>query len=714
MKRWLVGLTVLLGWLAIAGPISGYADVLPKEDDRFQAIAKAPQGVPLDNLFQLGGYAAYTRFIDSPLVPNSIAQITRNNSSFADIQSGAIWSKDGMTRSNNKFDYSKDAEISFWLYFGAKHGDAGDGMAFVLQNSEKGQTATGPAGESMGVWSSDRNSIGGSVGYDTIMNSWALEFDTHVNDNSGGGASNAFDIGKTVKDGPHIASGYPGEKSSYRKISTGASELIHTQPKLAGDLADGNWHHLSLTWKANTKEMSYRFNDRNPDTGQQNTLNVVSDTISIDTSKFNSDNNQVFWGITGSTNAYKSENSFVIVDSADTLGTVKSSADLFDETTKKPIAEGDNVSAGDHVSYKYAFHYDVKSNQDIQPLTMDVPLPTPLKWQSGGVNYQDLGKQDIFSDDNLAQETVHTTWSQPLNGENKTAVVTVTGTVPEVKTKTTVAGVTARFYGPNYQTKLNLPSFNITGQHTLKLVAQAANTTVKHSEPATITGTLTDNDKPIPTEDMQDYHLNAVLNGKATTAGSLDSAGHFNFNIAPKDLKVGDNQLVLVGADSVDAAADDRSHRSNAVTITIKREEGALYISDVAENSTFIPTQLTGRPQWISRQNDWRLKVMDERGANRKWTLQVALGTPFHLKDGSSLMTGDVALRHGHDQDDILKHAAVNVMSKTTTTEDEETDVLPSHWNEVEGLALHVNGGAVAGDYEGTFDWQLVDGPQAD
>ncbi|KRK91272.1 hypothetical protein FC99_GL002420 [Levilactobacillus koreensis JCM 16448] len=681
------------------------------------------------------------------------------------------------------------------MYFGNKGDKAADGMAFVLQNSSAGIKSLGAAGEGLGVWGNDGNgdpqSDVSGITYGAIDNSWALEFDTrpNVSEDSLGGAD-SFDLGKiakypgtvfseiseekVVRNGMHIASGYPKSAETYsdsyykrqwikdpnnpnRGKWNGPGKLYkmnHVRPKSAGNLADGKWHHLSLAWSATNKTMTYTLNDIDPNNKKKQSIDdIITDTLKINVNipgennlnaldklskasgiklnestrdgaasiKTDPDGN-VYWGVTGATNAYSSENGLVVVDSATSLGHVESSATLTKKTSQtsqneEKISEGDSVTSGDQVTYTYTFDYQGNSQQDIHPLTMDVPLPTPLKWQSGGVSY---GNESIlsepFSTDELTHTQIQKTWTQSLNGTNPKAIVKVTGIVPKVTSPVKVAAVTARFFGDNYQTKLSLPSYNIQSkkQMDLKLTADKTSFELKHSDSATITGSLTDNDQPIPAEEMKDYHLNALLNGKATTSGSLDSTGHFNFNIAPKDLKVGDNQLVLVGADDVDAADDDRSHRSNAVTITIKREEGTLYISKVAENSTFIPTQLTGRPQWISRQNDWQLKVMDERGANSKWTLQVSLGTPFHLKDGSGLMTGDVALRHGHDQDEVLKNDAVNVMSKTTTTEDEETDVLPSHWNEVEGLALHVNGGAVAGDYEGTFDWQLVDGPQAD
>jgi len=156
VKRWLVGLTVLLGWLVIAVPISGYADVLPnlkatdqsdyQDQDWYHGIATAPQGVPLDNLFYVkgDGFDSTPKLIDSPLVPKSIAQVTHDTvwkmPPGQPKQASALWSRrdpqaNPLSRSDNRLNLNKDAAISLWMYFGDKGGGAADGMAFVLQNS---------------------------------------------------------------------------------------------------------------------------------------------------------------------------------------------------------------------------------------------------------------------------------------------------------------------------------------------------------------------------------------------------------------------------------------------------------------------------------------------------------------------------------------------------------------------------------------------------
>ncbi|WP_382333183.1 lectin-like domain-containing protein [Levilactobacillus fujinensis] len=722
------------------------------------AVDTAPQGVPLDNLFHMAGAGSLAKIVDSPLVPRSIAQLTLDTSGdYKETQGTAIWSTKSAQanpyiRSDNRFDLKRDQAISLWMYFGNKGTNAADGMAFVLQNSEDGKYAEATGGEGLNVWGSDRNSIIGSssaVAMTAIENSWALEFDTNVNKTvNSGGMADSFDAGplqlnntgdysldtgkaSVVRDGMHIASGYPADAKTYmehyyknhydpdsRSYRSGYFfTMNHTNPKAAGNLSNGEWHHLSLKWKAADKTMTYTFNDRDPKTNQvRSGMDIVSDTLDINTDKLGigggADGN-VFWGITGSSGSL-SENGLVVIDSSDSLGHVTSQASLIDVTQNKKISKGDSVAPGDKISYKYTFNYEGDSQQDIEPLTMDVPLPMPLQWQTGGVSYQkNPAKNENFNSNELNQERIKKAWVQPLDGSNPQAVVTVTGVAPEVKTTTSVAAVTSRFYGPNYQTKLTLPSYMIKAKRTLQLDSPTTTFNLRHSESATITGQLTNAGVPIPASEMQDYHVDAMLNGHAVSAGSLDKNGSFEFTISPKQLNVGSqNKLVLVGADQVsDAAANDRNHQSNSVTISLNRQIGTLYISKLPQNASFIPTELKGHSQWVSRQSGWNLDVVDERGAQNRWTLAVSLETPFHTVGGTTPMNGNVALlRNGYSE--LLTTSPATVMSKTTHEDDETTHVLQEHWDANNGFELQVNGGAIAGNYEGTFNWQLIDAPQ--
>ena len=178
MKRWLVGLIVMLGWLAIAVPISEAAETLPsmratdksdyQDQDWHHGIDTAPQGVPLDNLFYIRGegYDSTPKLIDSPLVPNSIAQVTHDTIwktyPGQPKQASALWSRkdprvNPLARSDNRLNLNKKSAISLWMYFGDKGSDAADGMAFVLQNSSSDITALAAAGEGLGVWGADNS-----------------------------------------------------------------------------------------------------------------------------------------------------------------------------------------------------------------------------------------------------------------------------------------------------------------------------------------------------------------------------------------------------------------------------------------------------------------------------------------------------------------------------------------------------------------------------
>src|SRR5699024_3821774 len=93
----------------------------------------------------------------------------------------------------------KKQTLSMWLYFGSVKDPRGipDGMAFVLQNDDRGANAISKLngkvnnGETLGVWGSDGNKdvTNTDAGYggvtpiqkQAIQNSVAIEFDTETN-----------------------------------------------------------------------------------------------------------------------------------------------------------------------------------------------------------------------------------------------------------------------------------------------------------------------------------------------------------------------------------------------------------------------------------------------------------------------------------------------------------------------------------------------------
>jgi len=715
MKRWLMGMLVGLSLLLPA--VSGRADA-----DLDHAVATAPQGVPLDNLFSMAGVDNFTKLIDSPLVPASIAQITRDNPGAADIQAGAIWSKTGLTRMNNQFNLNVDGQMALWLYFGDKSDQAGSGMAFVLQNSDRKSQATAAGGESLGVWGNDRNGLGVDLVTTTaIKQSWALEFDTHVNRTDIVGRSDAFDRDAPVNSGMHIASGYPEEATTYRKLGSDKHSYFsmnHQQPKMVANFADGQWHHLTLDWQADKKQMTYHYNDRDPATGRARSgMAVVQDTVTVDPSKLGAtaENGNVYWGITGSTSGYNSENALAMVDSSDSLGKVTPQATLYNVTTKRVVSAGGRVAMGDQLRYQYQFDYDAAtSNQDIQPLSMDLPLPRPLTWTAGGVGYNQDPISEPFSLAELAQSEIKKPWRETLDKRRNRVTVSTTGTAPTVSHTTIVPSVTARFYGPNYQTQLSLPSYRIQAAVQLTLANLGATTQqLGHHEDATVQVRLTNDGESFAVDDLTGYRLRAKLNGQTVSmtdlAGQLVAGqpiGTAQLTVKSTLLKPGDNQLTLQAVDAVDDQI-----RSNEIQVTLTRGPGTLGFAEVSPQVDFADTALTGVAQHIQRKPGWRLTVLDERGPQRHWKLVVQQRTPFRTASGQRLRGQVVFMRnHGEEPVGDQTQAAVLVAEKTTASDSEQTSVSGS-WQADQGPHMLVNSDTLAGKYQGVLEWRLQDVP---
>ncbi|MEN2359840.1 lectin-like domain-containing protein [Levilactobacillus brevis] len=161
-----------------------------------------------------------------------------------------------------------------WMYFGNYPVNAGDGMAFVIQNDARGINAVSRAsngtvgnGQTLGVWGVDDNtsSTAAQIASRGIQNSWALEFDTYLNDNN-------FDL-QTGRAKQHIASNYPGYSGSYASggnffyLKHNGLMTDSSDPSYLLSSRDYTWKHLTLEWSAAASTITYSFNDKDSATG---------------------------------------------------------------------------------------------------------------------------------------------------------------------------------------------------------------------------------------------------------------------------------------------------------------------------------------------------------------------------------------------------------------------------------------------------------------
>ncbi|STY40652.1 immunoglobulin-like domain-containing protein [Listeria booriae] len=147
-------------------------------------------------------------------------------------QAGGLWSD-----ASNKVDLTKNFHLKADLFMGTDPNGA-DGMAFVMQNDPRGNTAISANGGALGLY-------GGSY----IKNALAVEIDTYINDGSEYGET--WDRDVTPKN-EHIAITVPGvgpviEHKALNVLPNGAY------------FEDGEFHEVTFDWNASTKTLSYNY-----------------------------------------------------------------------------------------------------------------------------------------------------------------------------------------------------------------------------------------------------------------------------------------------------------------------------------------------------------------------------------------------------------------------------------------------------------------------
>lgn len=141
-----------------------------------EIIKTAPRGIALDDIFAVEDRQGDTYIEKVEDTDTDIVFITDKEKNNGKDQVGAIWSTDNM-----KIDLENDFEAEMSLYLGGNGADAGDGMAFVLQNDEvQGTKAIGHGGAGLGVYGNP-NATFEEFKKGSIQNSFVVEFDTHHN-----------------------------------------------------------------------------------------------------------------------------------------------------------------------------------------------------------------------------------------------------------------------------------------------------------------------------------------------------------------------------------------------------------------------------------------------------------------------------------------------------------------------------------------------------
>ncbi len=130
----------------------------------------------------------------------------------------------GSVMSEDRIDLSHDFVITLDVFLGGRDA-GGDGLAFVLHNDARGKSAIGTGGDGLGAFG--------------IAHGLAIEFDTWNN-----GAANQ-DIA--------------GDHTRFADTNSSKSQSPLTAAVNLGNIEDGKWHSVKVSWDAETHTLSYAF-----------------------------------------------------------------------------------------------------------------------------------------------------------------------------------------------------------------------------------------------------------------------------------------------------------------------------------------------------------------------------------------------------------------------------------------------------------------------
>lgn len=652
---------------------------------------------------------------------------------YAKDQLGAIWSTD-----SNYFDLTKDQTMSMWMYFGGTK-NPGDGMAFVLQNDDNGtgaistftskniwgQTVKTPTGgETLGVWAADMD--GGlkdteKFATTAIQKSWALEFDTYINDSDNyqaAGNGSAFDV-QIANAGQHIAANYPGNASSYYTatknydfmgVIKGYINYMNHGGLISNvGLTNGSWHHLTMNWNATSKVMSYKFDDINSD-GSENP-DALSNSFTIDTDVFKSSDGRVRWGFTGATGS-KYENNLVIFESIPDLVNATVKPSIYDETQDREIADGDAVIAKDNLKVSYNLDYQ-SGRRDWKNIVAQIKLPgiapDPDKPQTEieNIDYDDTatikyadGNVENFSIEGMTENEVQHALAETLSSTNQNATIEFTGQAIDVNRDTDIASETSNFSSTNFITHVKTPNFTIQSDKGISIgILSGSKQSIKAGEDANLIGMILYAGGNVGNTNSS-FKVNTVLNGVERDGFQMDDndeTGVFKINIPSNELKPGVNTLDIYVTDKVGT-------KSNVVTATIT-VTGYLSFKEVSDKVSFNPIHYIGESDIVGRNNDWKLSVNDARNAGSQWKV---MASSTVLTSGNNNLQGGLVYNDGNSIRSIVNNP-VMIASYTDKVDGDEVKDIISDWDEDKGILLRTSSNEKAGTYTGTINWDLYD-----
>ncbi|WP_125767776.1 hypothetical protein [Lapidilactobacillus wuchangensis] len=695
--------------------------------------------------------------------PTNIVKMTQFKDNYTRTI-GTAWSTD------NDFDYTQKQVFKLWLYFtdttqldGVKQ-VPGDGMAFVLQNDERGINTSanfstmgssyelyGPiGGQTLGVYGTNMSSDGNldTLAKSAIQNSWALEFDTRKNALSGSPAyapqptgnhygpnsimDGSFDLNLSSITGEHIAASYPGEVSSYSRESVGRNyyyQLIHDVAKNAnltnaGNLTpnNNNWHHVTLTWNATSigsiGNMNMTFDDKNID--GTSALPSLTGSYPVDTRIVDPNKTgKARWGITGSNSDGSRAESLFMIDATPTSVEGSATNTIYNSSRNQAIPK-DSKEVGSNndlaVTYKVSYDND-NASTDWTNLIAKLPIPAGTSFSSGFVSYSDDTSDESLTSGEITNNVLNHQLKN-LSKSNKTATITLNLKANTVMANLNVPATTAQFVGDQYTAHTNTSAFTIVPANSITLTPNEASqqplaVAVGGTSPD-IAGNYTYFDKNGSLINAgsgftnANFTMHVAINGAnqpTYKVGDASAFGTFSLNqlqYAPSLLNDGKNTITYY-------VSDEQGNQSNKVTAEIYRVSGDLQIE--ASQSNFFETgKVNGQPQTLGRtassDTNWNIRVIDGRtDINSGWTLQVKAGSMTDVDNSSKQLKGHIE----YNGVDITKNT-VEIKGTTESYVNNVTSV-STDWKADTGMQLKINANATAGSYSGEITWTLHNTP---
>jgi len=194
-------------------------------------------------------------------IEGAIGWILNGNATYDSAADNFILTQDeqsqkGALMSNERIDLRSDFEISFNIYLGNKDSGA-DGMAFVLHNDPFGADALGGSGGGLGAFG--------------IRNGVAIGFDTYQNT---------------------ILADIANDHTNFIDTDASLDQMRLSDQIDLGNIEDGNWHKVHVSWDAAQQALSYSFDGQ-----QAGTLSGDLASIYLADSQF------AYFGFTGATGA---------------------------------------------------------------------------------------------------------------------------------------------------------------------------------------------------------------------------------------------------------------------------------------------------------------------------------------------------------------------------------------------------------------------------